>query len=84
MMEVVAKSGVNPSDIAVIGITNQRETTIVWDTQTGRPIYNAIVWQWAYGNWVAFGTALLPSPPIWTRNSGRIGSPAGTRPWAAV
>ena len=45
MMEVVAKSGVNPGDIAAIGITNQRETTIVWDKETGRPVYNAIVWQ---------------------------------------
>lgn len=45
MMEVVAKSGVEPEDIAAIGITNQRETTIVWDKATGRPIYNAIVWQ---------------------------------------
>ncbi|MBO5340573.1 MAG: glycerol kinase GlpK [Oscillospiraceae bacterium] len=45
MMEVVAKSGVDPCDIAAIGITNQRETTIVWDRDTGRPIYNAIVWQ---------------------------------------
>ncbi len=45
MMEVVAKSGVNATDIAAIGITNQRETTIVWDKQTGRPVYNAIVWQ---------------------------------------
>ena len=45
MMEVVAKSGVDPGDIAAIGITNQRETTIVWDKETGRPVYNAIVWQ---------------------------------------
>ncbi len=45
MMEVIAKSGVNTADIAAIGITNQRETTIVWDKETGRPIYNAIVWQ---------------------------------------
>ena len=45
MMEVVAQSGVSPKDIAAIGITNQRETTIVWDKRTGRPIYNAIVWQ---------------------------------------
>ena len=45
MMEVVAKSGVNAADIAAIGITNQRETTIVWDKNTGRPVYNAIVWQ---------------------------------------
>ncbi len=45
MMEVVAQSGVDPADIAGIGITNQRETTILWDKETGRPIYNAIVWQ---------------------------------------
>ena len=45
MMEVVARSGVDARDIAAIGITNQRETTIVWDKETGRPIYNAIVWQ---------------------------------------
>lgn len=45
MMEVVAQSGVQPEDIATIGITNQRETTILWDKTTGKPIYNAIVWQ---------------------------------------
>ena len=43
--EAVAKSGVDPRDIAALGITNQRETTIVWERATGRPIYNAIVWQ---------------------------------------
>ena len=43
--EVIAKSGIDPEDIAAIGITNQRETTIVWDKATGRPVYNAIVWQ---------------------------------------
>ena len=45
MMETVARSGVSPQDIAAIGITNQRETTIVWDKNTGKPVYNAIVWQ---------------------------------------
>lgn len=45
MMEVVAQSGVQPKDIVAIGITNQRETTILWDKTTGKPIYNAIVWQ---------------------------------------
>ena len=45
MMEVIAKSGIRPSDIAAIGITNQRETTVVWDRKTGKPICNAIVWQ---------------------------------------
>ncbi|ALC90230.1 glycerol kinase [Bacillus sp. FJAT-18017] len=41
----LTESGVKPSEIAGIGITNQRETTVVWDKETGRPIYNAIVWQ---------------------------------------
>lgn len=43
--EAMAKIGAGASDIAAIGITNQRETTIVWDRDTGRPIYNAICWQ---------------------------------------
>ena len=45
MMEVIAQSGIDVREIAAIGITNQRETTILWDRETGRPIYNAIVWQ---------------------------------------
>lgn len=45
MNEVVAQSGVDAHDIAAIGITNQRETTILWDKTTGQPVYNAIVWQ---------------------------------------
>ncbi len=39
------KAGLQPSDIAAIGITNQRETTVMWDKNTGEPVYNAIVWQ---------------------------------------
>lgn len=45
LMEVLAGSGIEPQEIAAIGITNQRETTILWDRKTGRPVYNAIVWQ---------------------------------------
>lgn len=44
-MEAMGKIGAHYSDIAAIGITNQRETTIVWDKETGEPVYNAIVWQ---------------------------------------
>ena len=44
-LEALSKAQVAASDLAAIGITNQRETTIVWDRQTGKPIYNAIVWQ---------------------------------------
>lgn len=43
--QAVLNAGISASDIAAIGITNQRETTIVWDKFTGRPVYNAIVWQ---------------------------------------
>ncbi|WP_431025784.1 glycerol kinase GlpK [Halomonas sp. H5] len=43
--EVLETNGIKPSEVAAIGITNQRETTVVWDRHTGRPIYNAIVWQ---------------------------------------
>ncbi len=43
--KLLAKSGINPDEISGIGITNQRETTIVWEKSTGKPIYNAIIWQ---------------------------------------
>lgn len=43
--EVLETAGIRPEEIAAIGITNQRETTVVWDKNTGRPVYNAIVWQ---------------------------------------
>ena len=45
LTECIAKSGVSPDEIAAIGITNQRETVVAWDKNTGRPICNAIVWQ---------------------------------------
>ena len=45
LIESLVGNSIDPSDIAAIGITNQRETTIVWDKDTGKPIYNAIVWQ---------------------------------------
>ena len=45
MMAAMANIGAHGEDIAAIGITNQRETTIVWDKATGVPVYNAIVWQ---------------------------------------
>ena len=43
--EAISKIGINGLDIAAIGITNQRETTIVWDARTGQPVCKAIVWQ---------------------------------------
>lgn len=44
-VEALSRVDVRPRDVAAIGITNQRETTIVWDRESGRPVYNAIVWQ---------------------------------------
>ena len=43
--EAMKKAGITPSQVAGIGITDQRETTIIWDKETGEPVYNAIVWQ---------------------------------------
>ena len=45
MRAAIAEAGLKAGDIAAIGITNQRETTLVWERETGRPIHNAIVWQ---------------------------------------
>ena len=42
---VIEKAGLRPDDITAIGITNQRETTLVWDAKSGKPVHNAIVWQ---------------------------------------
>jgi glycerol kinase len=41
----LAKAGITAADLAAVGVTNQRETTVVWDRKTGKPVYNAIVWQ---------------------------------------
>ena len=45
LTECIAKSGIDPSEIAAVGVTNQRETVVVWNKNSGKPIYNAIVWQ---------------------------------------
>ena len=68
MNEVIAQSGVDPRDIAGIGITNQRETTILWERATGRPVYNAIVCSAAARppSWTS-----CSRPPGWTNTSGR-------------
>src|SRR5712672_4236167 len=44
-VEALGRAEVRPNELAALGITNQRETTIVWDRETGEPVYNAIVWQ---------------------------------------
>ncbi|MDR8525420.1 glycerol kinase GlpK [Shewanella fidelis] len=45
LIEVLARADIHSEDVAAIGITNQRETTVIWDKVTGKPVYNAIVWQ---------------------------------------
>ncbi|MFT6408777.1 MAG: glycerol kinase, partial [Arenicella sp.] len=45
LQQLAANNQLRPTDIAAIGITNQRETTVVWNKKTGKPVYNAIVWQ---------------------------------------
>ncbi|QSX30384.1 glycerol kinase GlpK [Shewanella cyperi] len=45
LIEVLARAGIHSDEVAAIGITNQRETTVIWDRETGKPVYNAIVWQ---------------------------------------
>src|SRR6056297_3618510 len=70
--EAMLQAGLTYESIAAIGITNQRETTVVWDKKTGTPIYNAIVWQCrrtakycedlkkkGYGNMISHKTGLL-------------------------
>ena len=44
-VEALGRAGIGPADVAAVGITNQRETTIIWDRETGEPIHHAIVWQ---------------------------------------
>jgi glycerol kinase len=45
MLEVINKTNVKPGEVGAVGVTNQRETTLIWDKKTGKPYYNAIVWQ---------------------------------------
>lgn len=73
--EAMGKLGAGPENVAAVGITNQRETTIVWDRHTGRPVYNAIVWQCrrtadiveelvrdGFGDRIREKTGLIPDP----------------------
>jgi glycerol kinase len=50
--EVLKNTGIEASEIAAVGITNQRETTVLWDKETGEPVYNAIVWQDRRTSWI--------------------------------
>ena len=67
---VVKKANINLDDIAAIGITNQRETTIVWDRETGKPVFNAIVWQCR--RTAAICDSIEDSEPMIQRKTGLI------------
>ena len=77
--DVVAKAGIAASDIAAIGITNQRETTLVWDRETGEPVHNAIVWQ--DRRTAAFCRDMKDHEPLVTERTGLLMDPyfSGTK-----
>jgi glycerol kinase len=62
-VEALGNARVRPRDVVALGIANQRETTIVWDRETGKPVYNAIVWQDRRG---------APSAGSWRRTERKI------------
>ena len=68
--EAMGRIGAGPENIAAIGITNQRETTIVWDRYTGKPVYNAIVWQ-------CRRTAPIVEKLVWRQNLGEDRTDSG-------
>ena len=55
--ELIEKTGVNPKDIAAVSVSNQRETSVMWERATGKPVYNAVVWQCARGAAICDGLA---------------------------
>src|SRR6476661_8199811 len=72
MHEALARAGVSAHDVAAIGITNQRETTVVWDRATGVPIYNAIVWQDRRTAAHCDQLRAAGSEPLFTRKTGLV------------
>ena len=73
--DVVAKAGIDKADIAALGISNQRETSVAWDRQTGKPVYNAIVWQCARGAAICEGLAQQGYADVVRRTTGLNLSP---------
>src|ERR1700761_3015296 len=83
LMSALNKTNLSSNDIAALGITNQRETTLVWDRRTGRPYYNAIVWQDTRTDRIASAldrdgrgavmrqkAGFLPAPPLFFGEAG--------------
>lgn len=77
--DALEKAGLTHSDIAAIGITNQRETTVVWDKETGEPVYNAIVWQCR--RTADYAEHLKPCEEMISRKTGLVADPyfSGTK-----
>ncbi|MBM9593092.1 glycerol kinase GlpK [Roseitranquillus sediminis] len=79
--QVIEKAGIRPHDIAAIGITNQRETVVVWDRETGEPVHNAIVWQDRRTADICSDLREAGHEPLVTRKTGLILDPyfSGTK-----
>jgi glycerol kinase len=73
--ELIAKSAVNKNDIVSLAITNQRETVVVWDKRTGKPVYNAIVWQCNRGTKICEKLIAEGKEPMVTEKTGLIINP---------
>ena len=70
---VIIKKGIDATQIEAVGITNQRETTVMWDKKTGKPIYNAVVWQSrqsVHQAGLPYSTPLGPRPEFQASSSG--------------
>ncbi|MDP2036641.1 MAG: FGGY family carbohydrate kinase, partial [Ignavibacteria bacterium] len=72
---LMANSKINPKDIASLAITNQRETVVVWDKRTGKPIYNAVVWQCNRGALICEDLIAQGKEPVVTKKTGLIINP---------
>ncbi len=79
--EAIAKAGVTSSDLAAIGITNQRETTVLWDRDSGRPVANAIVWQSRITAPICDRLKAAGHEPLFRRKTGLVVDPyfSGTK-----
>lgn len=79
--EAIAHEDISPANVAALGITNQRETTVVWDKNTGEPVYNAIVWQDTRTNAICEELAGEEGPDRWRKKTGLLlnSYPAGPK-----
>jgi len=75
VLKVLSDSGIAPSEVASVAITNQRETVVVWDKRTGKPVYNAIVWQCNRGTQICENLVAQGHEPMVAKKTGLIINP---------